>query len=106
MASVASAGTADRIAARIWLNVLRAGSGMLAMYSSTLFGARLAFGVEARDFAFFMERCYQGVPARPSAEQRLLIVPERPIAGRCAGDQPVTHSGDCSHCPSRGQGQK
>src|SRR6266478_1011403 len=56
MVSVASAGTTDRIAARILFNMLRAGSGTLARYSSTLFGAPLPFAPELRlpDFAFFM----------------------------------------------------
>ena len=88
MASVASGGTADRIAARIWLNVLRAGSGMLAMYSSTLFGAPLAFGLEARDFVFFMERCYQGVSAKPSPVDAIKqsTTSESSVKGRYAGD--------------------
>ena len=39
MTSVASAGTADRIVARIVLSILRAGSGTAARYSATSFGA-------------------------------------------------------------------
>ena len=56
MVSVASGGTADRIAARILFKVLRAGSGTPARYSSTFFGARLAFVAEPRlpDRTFFM----------------------------------------------------
>src|ERR1022692_471883 len=56
MASVASGGTADRIAARILFNVLRAGSGTAARYSSTFFGATLPFAAEPRspEFAFFI----------------------------------------------------
>src|SRR5579863_233508 len=38
MTSVASGGTVDRIAARTLFNVLRAGSGTAARYSSTFFG--------------------------------------------------------------------
>ena len=61
MVSVASGGTADRIAARILFKVLRAGSGTPARYSSTFFGAPLPFAVELRlpDFTFFMRRCYK-----------------------------------------------
>src|SRR6267378_4300011 len=56
MTSVASGGTAERIVARILFKVLRAGSGTLARYSSTSFGATLAFAVERPlpDFAFFI----------------------------------------------------
>jgi len=58
MTSVASGGTAERIVARILLKVVRAGSGTLAMYSSTSFGATLAFAVERLlpDFAFHRGR--------------------------------------------------
>src|SRR6266852_6495425 len=56
MTSVASAGTAERIVKRILLKVVRAGSGTLAIYSSTSFGATLAFAMERRspDFFFFI----------------------------------------------------
>lgn len=56
MVSVASDGTADRIAARILFKVLRAGSGTPARYSSMLFGALSPFAIEARvpDFVVFM----------------------------------------------------
>src|SRR6266481_5463960 len=56
MTSVASAGTAERIVARILLKVVRPGSGTLAMYSSTSFGPTLAFALERLlpDFAFFI----------------------------------------------------
>ena len=56
MTSVASAGTVERIVARILLKVVRPGSGTLAMYSSTSFGATLAFAVERLfpDLAFFI----------------------------------------------------
>src|SRR5579863_4312349 len=46
MVSVASAGAADRITARILFIALRAGSGTPARYSSTVFGGLV--------FAFFM----------------------------------------------------
>src|SRR5882762_3391042 len=64
MTSVASGGTAERIVARILLSVLRAGSGILARYSSTSFGATLAFAVERLlpDFAFFI---MGRLPAQP-----------------------------------------
>jgi len=55
MTSVAYAGTADRITARTFFNVLRPGSGTPAMYSSTVFGAALLFaGPRSPAFAFFM----------------------------------------------------
>ena len=56
MAPVASGGTAARIAARILFNVLRAGSGSRARYSSIFFGAPLLFAAGARwlDFTPFM----------------------------------------------------
>src|SRR6266436_5586641 len=64
MVSVASAGTADRIAARILFKVLRAGSGTPARYWSTFFGARLLFAAELRlpDFTFFMRAMLQEAP--------------------------------------------
>jgi len=60
MVSVASAGTADLIASRSLLKVLRTDSGTLATYSSTSFGAALLFAVELRlpDFTLFMGQCY------------------------------------------------
>src|SRR4029077_9923081 len=48
MVSVASRGTAERIAARTLFKVLRAGSGTPARYSSTLFGAHHARAPIAR----------------------------------------------------------
>src|SRR5207245_4698749 len=61
MVSVASGGTADRIAARILFKVLRAGSGTPARYSSTFFGAPLPFAAELRlpDFTFFTRATLQ-----------------------------------------------
>src|SRR3989442_11874515 len=63
MVSVASGGTADRIAMRILFKVLRAGSGTPARYSSTFFGAPLPFAAELRlpDFTFFMRAMLQGL---------------------------------------------
>src|SRR5271165_3819172 len=57
MASVASGGAMDRIAARTRFNVLRAGSGTRARYSSTSFGGRLRFAGKprARELAFFID---------------------------------------------------
>src|ERR1035438_4089754 len=57
MASVVSTGTTDRIAARTCSNVLRAGSGMPARYSSTLllFFATLTLAERrAPDIVFFI----------------------------------------------------
>src|SRR6266403_931834 len=48
MHSAVSGGTADRIAARIFFKVPRAGSGTPARYSSTFFGATLLFALEPR----------------------------------------------------------
>src|SRR5271169_4854345 len=80
MISVASGGTADRMAARSLLKVLRAGFGTRARYSSTFFGAPLFFGAELRlpDVAFFMEAMLQ----RPTLQvhfphDRAAVRPER-----------------------------
>ena len=56
MTSVVSAGATDRMVARILSNVLRAGSGTRAKYSSTVLGGALLFADEARlrDTAFFI----------------------------------------------------
>jgi hypothetical protein len=74
MASVASGGTAERIAARILFKALRAGSGTPTRYSSTFFGARLplAFAAELRvaDFDFFMRAMLQEAPIRVYALTR------------------------------------
>ena len=53
MTSVASAGTAERIVARMVFKVLRAGSGTPARYSSTLFGASLVFSAALRRAGVF-----------------------------------------------------
>src|SRR5258708_4522524 len=62
MVSVASGGTAERIAARTLFRVLRAGSGTPARYSSTLLGATLPFAAEPRapGLAFFIATILQG----------------------------------------------
>src|SRR5882762_9793925 len=64
MVSVASAGTAERIAARSLFKVLRAGCGTPARYSSTFFGAPWPFAAERRlpDFSFFMQAMLQRLP--------------------------------------------
>src|SRR6266849_6606450 len=69
MVSVASGGTADRIAARILFKVLRAGSGTPARYSSTFFGAPSPFGAELRlpDFTFFMRAMLRELPLQVHA---------------------------------------
>src|SRR5437879_9653522 len=69
MVSVASGGTADRIAARILFKVLRAGSGTPARYSSTFFGAPAPFAAGPRwpDFTFFMPGMLQGLPLQVHA---------------------------------------
>src|SRR5216684_7752684 len=69
MVSVASGGTADRIAARILFKVLRAGSGTPATYSSTFFGALLPFAAELGfpDFTFFMRAMLRELPLQVHA---------------------------------------
>jgi len=75
MVSVASGGTADRIAARILFKVLRAGSGTPARYSSTFFGTPLLFAAELRlaDFTFFMRQCYKKAPNQVYASARVQL---------------------------------
>src|SRR3989442_8114941 len=80
MVSVASGGTADRIAARILCKVLRAGSGTLARYSSTFFGALLPFaaGLRLPDFTFFMRAMLQELPLQGHApDQRAAVRHEK-----------------------------
>src|SRR5437879_9258362 len=74
MVSVASGGTADRIAARSFMKVLRVDSGTLPTYSSTFFGAPrpVAAGLRLRDLTFFTRAMLQEPPLgvhapRPSA---------------------------------------
>src|SRR5216683_2877556 len=76
MVSVASGGTADRIAARILFKVPRAGSGTPARYSSTFFGAPLPFAAELRlpDFTFFMPAMLQELPLQGHAPDRRAAV--------------------------------
>src|SRR6266704_3333735 len=61
MASMVSGGTAERMAARTFFKVLRAGSGTPARYSSTVFGATLFFAAELRlpDLTFFIRAMLQ-----------------------------------------------
>src|SRR2546429_71325 len=77
MVSPASAGTADRIAARSLFKVLRAGSGTPARYSSTFFGAPLPFAAERRlpDFSFFMGAMLPGLPLQVHAPDHRAAVP-------------------------------
>jgi hypothetical protein len=72
MASVVSRGTADRMAARIFFKVPRAGSGTPARYSSTLFGAPLPLAAELRlpGFTFFMREMLQEAPIQVYASAR------------------------------------
>src|ERR1017187_3508560 len=62
MVSVASGGKADRIAARILVNTVRAGSATVAKYSSTVFGAPLFFfsRFEVLSCFFIMRSMLQG----------------------------------------------
>src|SRR6266566_2151548 len=53
MVSLASRGTARRIAARILLRALRAGAGTRARYSATFLGAALPLAVALPAFFFF-----------------------------------------------------
>src|SRR6266403_2653989 len=95
MVSVASAGIADRMAARTFFKVPRAGSGTAARYSSTSFGAPLPFAAEPRlpEFAFFMrailqERSFQVYASGHHAAargQELSWVPDSPPFGRLLG---------------------
>src|SRR5271163_3953315 len=80
MISVASAGTADRTAARSLLKVLRAGSGTRARDSSTSFGGTLFFAAELRlpDVAFFMAAMLQLAPLQVHfPDDRAAVRPER-----------------------------
>src|SRR6266568_443946 len=81
MVSVASGGTADRIATRILFKVLRAASGTLARYSSTFFGAPLPFtaGLRLPDFTFFMSPMLQELPLQGHApDHRAAVRHEKP----------------------------
>src|SRR6266699_1455003 len=84
MVSVASGGTADRIATRILFKVLRAGSGTPARYSSTFFGASLPFAAELRlpDFTFFMWEMLQEAPIQVYAYCFERVV-HREVTSRC-----------------------
>jgi len=70
MVSAASGGSADRIAARIFFTALRAGSGVAAMYSSTVSGffplgeGLLLEDLRTLDFVFFIGTCYENFRIR------------------------------------------
>jgi hypothetical protein len=57
------------MAARIFFNVLRAGWGTRAMYSSKLFGAPLLFAADLRlrDFGFFILESLGGIMGHAAA---------------------------------------
>src|ERR1700682_1720764 len=69
MASVASGGAADQMAARILFKVPRGGSRAPARYSSTSFGAPLPFAAEPRlpDFTFFIRAMLRELPLQVHA---------------------------------------
>src|SRR5208337_897053 len=95
MVSVASGGTADRIAARILFKVLRAGSGTAARYSSTFFGATLPFVPELRlpDFTFFMQAMLPEPPLQfhtPDQRQPSIMTAN---SGGCAYSPPIAGRG-------------
>jgi|GEM_PF-6545664 len=83
MASVASGGTTERMVARTFLSVLRAGSGTRARYSSTLFGAPPFAGEPRRpDFAFFMRKTSYH-EHRADLSESALPIRGAPIARAC-----------------------
>src|SRR5208283_3460023 len=67
-----SRGTTDRIVTRILLNMLCAGSGTPAKYSSTVFGAPLPFDAALRfaGFTFFMRASYKSFPLHTTHQQK------------------------------------
>src|SRR5260370_15147473 len=75
MVSVAVRGSADRMAARIFRNMLQAGSGMPAKYSSTVLGVLLAFAEDLRlaDFFFFTRVSPRGSRKNTFRAQRTLL---------------------------------
>jgi hypothetical protein len=70
MASVDSGGTMDRIIARSLFNVLRAGSGTPARYSSTVAATTPDFAaeLESSDFGFFMRTILRRLPSQVYTE--------------------------------------
>src|SRR5579883_896032 len=68
MTSLAPGGITDWIASRSSCNLLRAGSGRAARYSSTVFRLLPALAAEARSavFVFFMPGCYRDFLRIPS----------------------------------------
>src|SRR6516225_9352209 len=95
MVSVASGGTADRIAARSLFKVVRAGSGTPARYSSTVFGAGLPFAAEPRlpDLTFFMLAILQELPLQIHVRaQPLTTVSEKTLISQCSSSvMPFSH---------------
>src|SRR6266403_4104507 len=92
MISVASRGTTDRITARIFFKVLRAGSGTMAMYSSVFLGTPPPFFIrqilQAPSFLVYaqgsMRPSCAGVRASASgigACAQLLLVESAPNPG-------------------------
>src|SRR5438034_2900340 len=96
MVSVASGGTADRIAARILFKVLR-GSGTPARYSSTFVGAPLPFAAELRfpDFTFCMGAMLQGFPHQVHAPERTAAVRMKLVSQDCLPGTKVEVLGGC-----------
>src|SRR5215472_127831 len=91
MVSVASGGAAERIAARTFSKVPRAGGGTAARYSSTVLGARRGFVAEprSRGLVFFTRAMLQELPLQ-------VHVPEDCAAVRCEktvdGSQKLPHT--------------
>src|SRR5207245_9866420 len=108
MVSVASGGTTDRIAARILFNVLRAGSGTPARYSSKYFGAPLAFAAELRlpEFSFFTRAMLQELPLQVHApDNRADVRREKRRTDRSVRPQAEPEIGRAS-CRARGETQE
>src|SRR5258707_236146 len=101
MASVVSAGTTERMVARIRFKVLRAGSGTFARYSSTLAGA--AFPVEAAPplpgLALFI-RSLPRISFRRDKALILLLHRSRPVHAECsmALASNIKLQGACGDC--------
>src|SRR5271166_1829632 len=97
MTSVASGGATERITARTFSRVLRAGSGTDARYSSTFFGAAVVFINQSS-----RERAARLLPCRHRLRHLVDAVP------RCRGLQRIVHVVDVLHafvfqpCPEGG----
>src|SRR5215472_9827990 len=76
-----SLGTAERIAARTFSRVVRAGRGTAARYSSTVLGARRGFVAEprSRGLVFFTRAMLQELPLQVHV-QKTAAIPMRPLA--------------------------